>query len=104
MALATLRTIAGTLFFIVGGTYLGAYLLWQTGTAEPFGAWWLAIMDLPFIAMGLLYGALSLHLSVRNPEKPSHIQAWIIGFFAAALFLLAATLNYWEVLGLPLAY
>ncbi|HLD32995.1 MAG TPA: hypothetical protein VJB10_05410 [Candidatus Peribacteraceae bacterium] len=96
-----LHRLAAVLFYTLGLSFFGAYLLNANELYAPWPQWWLSIADLPLILCGLLYGGSSLYLSVTIPQKKSPILALVIIIPLLALFTFLFLLNYWELLGLP---
>jgi amino acid transporter len=64
--------------------------MWPTASSV-----WLQAADLPFAFCAILYGGLSLYVSLRDPAKPSPVLQWGIALPLAALFLVLAVLNFW---------
>lgn len=96
-----LHRLTAVLFYVLGCSFFGAYLLFTNALFAPWPQWWLSIADLPLILCGLLYGGSSLYLSVTIPKKKSPVLALVIIIPLAALFTFLFLLNFWEVLGLP---
>lgn len=96
-----MHKLSGILFYVLGTSFFLAYLLFQNGLYAPWPEWWLSVGDLPLLLIGMLYGGSSLYLSVAQPKVKSTALALCIIVPLAALFIAIATLNYWELLGLP---
>lgn len=58
-------------------------------------------LDLSFAFIAILYGATSLHLSLRKEDSKGVIVGVIIAACAICIFAYLFTLNYWVQLGLP---
>jgi heme/copper-type cytochrome/quinol oxidase subunit 3 len=96
-----LHKLSAVLFYALGSSFFGAYLLFDNALYAPWPAWWLSVGDLPLILCGMLYGGSSLYRSVKHPKSTSRILILVISIPLAALFIFLALLNYWELLGLP---
>lgn len=93
-----LRNFSAWLFYSLGISFFVAYLLHQNEIGVPWPKFWLSVADLPMILSGMLYGGSSLYLSVKKPNEPSPVIAWVIGLVLLALFVFLASLNFYEVL------
>ncbi len=85
------------LFYALGISFFVAYLLYRNTVASPWPEIWLSILDLPLLLSGILYGGISLYLSIKNPDKKSKILALSILIPLVALFTLFLVMNFWEV-------
>ena len=90
-----LHQLSACFFYSIGTSFFVAYLLLRNGVWPVFSAVWLQTADLPFALCAILYGGLSLYMSLHNPAKPSKILAWGIGAPLAVLFIVLVTLNFW---------
>lgn len=97
-----LHKISAVLFYVLGITFFGAYLLLRNEIAGGWPSWWMAVADLPLAIVCMLYGGTSLYLSLRK-DQPSKSLAIAIGVPLFALFVFIVILNFWTVLGLPIA-
>jgi len=96
-----LHKLSAVLFYALGCSFFGAYLLFTNNLYAPWPEWWLNVGDLPLILCGLLYGGSSLYLSVAIPKKKSTVLALFIIIPLTTLFIFLILLNFWEPLGLP---
>ena len=96
-----LRHLSAVLFYLLGLSFFAAYFLVRTDFGGAAPALWLTIGDLPLTLAACLYGGTSLYGGIANPEKHSRTLALTIALPLALLFLFLVTLNFWEVLGLP---
>lgn len=93
--------LSAFLFFLLGSSFFGAYLLYRNDIGEGWPRWWLAIADLPLALVAVIYGGTSLYLSLRKPDKGSKVLAAFIIIPLVAIFTVVIVLNFWNVLGLP---
>ncbi len=87
-----LHRIAGLCFYLLGLSFLLAYLFLRNNLGMPWSAWWLDAGDLPLIASAIVYGGTSLYLSVTKPNG-SRFAAFVIGIPLVSLFVLLVVLN-----------
>ncbi|OGJ53921.1 hypothetical protein A3D11_00695 [Candidatus Peribacteria bacterium RIFCSPHIGHO2_02_FULL_49_16] len=93
-----LHKLSATLFFILGLTLFGAYVLLQKDLYTPWPMWWLTIVDLPILFIGLLYGSTSIYLSLQVENRPSRSLVFFIFIPALLFFVLFTVLNFWPLL------
>ncbi|PIP65547.1 hypothetical protein COU77_03340 [Candidatus Peregrinibacteria bacterium CG10_big_fil_rev_8_21_14_0_10_49_16] len=93
-----LQKLSAILFYLLGLTVFGAYLLLRKELYAPWPLWWLTITDLPLLLTGLLYGSTSLYLSLQSASKPSLSLVFFIFVPALLLFVLFTVLNFWPIL------
>jgi len=96
--LRDLYKISATLFYILGTSFFIAYILYANLILGLWPSWWMQVADLPLILSAILYGGLSLYLSISKTEKPSTVAAVIIGVPLTALFIFLLLLNFWNVI------
>jgi len=97
----TLHRISAVLFYLLGLSFFGAYLLLVNEIVVRTAAWWLQRADLPFALVTLLYGGTGFYWSLHRSDKPGKAFAIIITIPLVALFLFLVILNFWDVLPLP---
>jgi hypothetical protein len=85
-------------FYSLGLSFFVAYVLLHNEVWPGFTALWLQIADLPFALSAMLYGGLSLYLSLQSEGKRSRGLQWGIGAPLAGLFFLILVLNFWGIL------
>ena len=93
-----LHSISATLFYLLGISFFGSYLLQRNLLGGLWPKWWMEVADLPLILIAGLFGGTSLYLSLTKGEKRSIIAMIFIGIPLIALFLFFVALNFWEVL------
>lgn len=91
-----LHALAALLFFLLAGSFFAAYALLRNAVLTPWAERWLAAADLPLLLSGLLYGGLSVYVSLTSDRQASRILLLAIGlpllvFFGAVLFF-----NFWR--------
>ena len=92
-----LQKLSGFLFYLLGGSFFLAYLLYYNELAV-WGSWWMKIADLPLALAGMLFGGTSLYLSVKPKDSESKSLLMIIGIPLLALFSTLLVMNFWPML------
>ncbi len=90
-----LHQLSALFFYLIGTSFFVAYLLLRNSIWPVFSAVWLQTADLPFALCAILYGGLSLYMSLRNPGRSSRMLAWGIAVPLVALFAILVVLNFW---------
>jgi hypothetical protein len=90
-----LHQLSALFFYALGSSFFVAYVLLRNDVRPSFTALWLQTADLPFALCAILYGGLSLYLSLQSEGSRSRTLQWGIGVPLAALFLLLLVLNFW---------
>ena len=90
-----LQRLSGFCFYLLGTSFIVAWVMLKQNLYGTEEAVWMQSADLPLIFSGLVYGGLSLYLSLRHPEEPSTLLAWMIGVPLGAFFGLLLLLNFW---------
>ncbi len=91
-----LSKISGVAFYLLGSSFLIAWILLQNKIWMRESAVFLQTGDLPLVLSALLYGGLSLYGSLRHPGRPSKTLPWMIGVPLMLLFGLAMMMNFWR--------
>lgn len=91
------RSLAGSLFYLVGGSFFIAYVLLKNNIYPLHAAWWMQVADLPFAATALLYGGLSLYQSLAG-SRASRVLPFVIGVTLVLLFVFLVFLNFWQAI------
>ena len=94
---AALRTSSGFFFYLLGLSFLAAYLLHANNLMSTWPLWWMSVTDLSFLLTACIYGGLSLFASVSRGNR-SRIVGVVIGIPLVVLFLLFVGMNYYEYL------
>jgi len=97
--LRPVHTFSSVLFYLFGGSFFIAYLLYRNQVGSPWPVWWMKVADLPLIGFALLYGGSSLYGSLKRGEGASWVLAFVIGLPLMAIFVFLALLNFWNILG-----
>lgn len=87
---AVLFTLLGTALFIVE-------ILWRQEIWMPWTQVLLTTIPLPLLAIGLLYGGLSITLSVTEHRTRTAIVGVLIGIICLVLFAAFAMLRLWPL-------
>ncbi|MEK7591744.1 MAG: hypothetical protein AAB489_06125 [Patescibacteria group bacterium] len=90
-----LHQLTGFSFYVLGALYFLGYLLLRNDIHPGPIAVLMQVMDLPLIVSALLYGGMSLYLSVRKPESTSRALPWIIALPLIVLFSTLMVMNFW---------
>ena len=67
----------------------------RNGMGSISSEWWMRIVDLPLLMIGMLYGGLSVYQSLRAKDHPIHPFIFFLGLPLIALFLFFVILNFW---------
>ena len=97
----SLHRLSAVFFYLLGGSFFVAYLLFRNSLFPPWPETWLKIADLPFALAALLFGGSSLYVSVHRKETVSWPLLIFVSLPLLALFAFLVMLNFWDVLGLP---
>ncbi len=97
LVLIFVQRLSGFLFYALGASFFGAYLLLRNDALPPWPLWWMQVADLPLALVALFYGGASLSLSIRPSGGPSRLGSLSIVIPLAALFTALVILNFWDV-------
>ncbi len=92
-----LHTLSAVLFYLLGSSAFLAYVLWHNGVAVERTEAWLAVVDLPLLFIGALYGGLSVERSLRDGNRPSLLVGILVALPLLAVCVLFAALNFWNL-------
>lgn len=92
-----LHTLSAVLFTVLGTVLFGAEIVWRQGLWMPWSQVFLAMLPTPLIAVGLLYGGLSIVLSAQDGHRNRAIVGTFVGVVAIALFACFAVLRIWPL-------
>ncbi len=92
-----LQQLSAFFFYALGISFFVAYLLLRNNVVPEWSSLWLQVADLPFAFSAILYGGLSLYLSLLVPGKSSKFLPWLIGVPLVALFVFLVALNFWGI-------
>ena len=93
-----LHRLSAVLFYALGSSCFLAYVLLRNGIGGALPGQWLLHVDLPLVAVGLLYGGISVAFSLSDDPTPSRRLCIAVAAPLAALFLAFLVLNFWNVL------
>lgn len=91
-----LHTLSAVLFTLLGLALFGTEVAWKQGLWMPWSQVALTTIPTPLIAIGLLYGALSIILSARQGGHRAVVGS-IVGIVCIALFGAFALLRVWPL-------
>jgi hypothetical protein len=92
-----LHQLSAVLFTLLGLALFGAEVLWKHAIWMPWSQVLLTTIPTPLLAIGLLYGCLSIALSAREGNKSRAVVGTIVGIIAIALFAAFAVLRIWPL-------
>lgn len=90
-----LHTLSAILFYSLGLSFFVAYVLTSNEIAVAPLQMWMNIADLPLLGSALLYGGLSIYLSLIQDRAPSRSLALTLGIPLTLIFLLTIVLTFW---------
>jgi hypothetical protein len=93
--LKLVHQLSAFFFYVLGLSFFGAYILLRNGYWGIVPSVWLQAADLPFAFCAVLYGGLSLYVSLHDPAKPSRALAWGIAVPLGIVFIVLVVLNFW---------
>ncbi len=91
-----LHKLSAILFTLLGIALFAAEVVWKQGQWMPWSQVALTTIPTPLIAIGLLYGCLSIVLSAKEGRGRPVIGA-IVGIVCIALFAAFALLRLWPL-------
>lgn len=91
-----LHTLSAILFTLLGLTLFGVEVAWKQGLWMPWSQVLLTTIPLPLVAIGLLYGCLSIALSAREGGSRA-VVGTVVGVTSIALFAAFALLRLWPL-------
>jgi hypothetical protein len=91
----TLHSLSAVLFYLLGLSFFGAYILLRNKIGGAWPGWWLQVADLPILIAGATYGGMSMYRSLASEHRPSRALAVTIALPLIALLLFLALLNFW---------
>ena len=100
---AFLQHFTGILFYLLTASYFVGYLLLRNSIGGVWPGWWMQIGDLPLALAGLIYGGTSFYRTVHHGESTSWGKFVLITVPLLIIFTVLLMLNFWVVLGLPIA-
>ena len=90
-----LHQLSAFFFYLIGSSFFVAYLLYRNKIWSAFSSDWLQLADLPFAFAAILYGGISLYLSLAIPHHKSRGLAWGITIPLTLMFLVLCLMNFW---------
>ena len=92
-----LHTLSAVLFYLLGASFFGAYILAHNNLYGTWPLQWLSIGILPLLLSGILFGSISLYQSLQTGTALSRILLFAIGIPLAFVFLALAVLKFMPV-------
>lgn len=92
-----LHHLSAILFTLLGLALFGIEVAWNQGLWMPWSQVLLTTIPSPLLAIGLLYGGLSIVLSVREGHGRNAVIGPIVGLVCIALFAVFAVLRLWPL-------
>ena len=90
-----LHQLSAILFYVLAGSFFLCYLLWRNSIGGTFPLWWMETADIPLLICGMLYGGLSVYLSLGGEATRSRALIALIAVPLVLFFLIALILNFW---------
>lgn len=91
-----LHKLSAVLFTLLGLALFGVEVLWRQALWLPWSRVLLVTIPMPLVAIGLLYGCLSIVLSAKEGGGRPVVGA-IVGIASIALFAAFAFLRLWPL-------
>lgn len=89
-----LHQLSAIAFYVLGLSFFVAYALLRRQVGDTWPAWWMQVAELPLALSALLYGGLSVYLSVRGRQGTAWPLAILIGLPLATFFALLVAMNF----------
>lgn len=97
-----LHSLTAFLFYALGLSGFGAFVLLRNSIADPWPGWWLEVVKLPIVITGLLYGGTSIYRSLTlDGAHPSRTLGVVIVLPVLALIALSIAINFSDLFPLP---
>ena len=87
-----LKHLSGFFFYTLGLSFFVAWVMLRNAVYPQESALWLQTADLPLAFSAVVYGGISLYLSLR----PSKALAWMIAGPLALFFGFVLVMNFWN--------
>jgi succinate dehydrogenase hydrophobic anchor subunit len=85
--LRTLQRVSGFCFYLLGSSFILAWLLFKLGYAARFSSMWMQAMDLPLIFSALVYGGLCFYFGLID-FFTSKILRWALVLVLTVIFVI----------------
>ena len=93
-----MHQLSAFFFYLLGSSFFVAYVMFRQSFGWQWPVWWMQVADLPLAASAILYGGLSVYLSMSGKKGSSKTIAWLIGVPLGGFFIFLVVLNFWNVL------
>ncbi len=95
--LRLLHHLSGFFFYLLGTSFFVAWVLIRNLLWIRESATWMQIADLPLAFSALVYGGLSLYLSLLRDGKPPRGLEWMIAVPLGVIFVAILVMNFWTM-------
>ena len=92
-----LKSLSGFFFYLLGATFIVAYILYKKAMSPELMLWWLQVADVPLALAALTYAGTSLYKSIVGDHR-SLFGCVLIGVPVLLLFGVVVVLNFWNLL------
>ena len=96
IVLSYLQKLSGLSFYLLSSSFFVAWILMHNKIHIHSSAVWIQIADLPLAFSAIVYGGLSLYLSLFRSEDQSHALFWMIGIPLTFFFGVIVLMNFWS--------
>ncbi len=91
-----LHHLSGFFFYLLGLSFFVAWVMMKNLMLVQPSTVWMQVADLPLAFSAIVYGGLSLYLSLYDAGHPSKFLMWIIGAPLVVFFGLILMMNFWS--------
>ncbi len=91
-----LHQLSGVFFYLLGLSFFAAWVMIRNLFYVQESAVWMQLADLPLAFCAIVYGGLSLYLSLQDSEHHSKTLAWMITIPLMMFFGLILVMNFWQ--------
>lgn len=92
-----LHKLSAVLFTLLGTALFVMEVLWRQNVLMPWSQVALTTIPTPLLAVGLLYGGLSIVVSVRERQSRAAVVGVIVGLLCLVLFVAFSLLRLWPL-------
>ena len=92
-----LHSLSAVLFTLLGVALFAVEVAWKQNVWMPWSQVLLTTIPTPLIAIGLLYGCLSIVLSAQEGHGRRAVVGTVVGVVCLALFAAFAMLRLWPL-------
>ncbi len=88
--------LSALFFYLLASSFFVAWILMHNQIALESSATWMQITDLPLAFSAIVYGGLSVYLSLLQSERTSRTLPFFIGIPLFLFFGLILVMNFWN--------